>query len=317
MSDTVLFVDDEKNDLNSFDRLFSDIAAKILTASSAEEALDVITKEEIAVLVSDSFLPEMKGVDLLSKVREISPDTLKILMTAHKDISAAVDAINNGNAFRFIIKPWDDTTLVQVVQEAISRYKLIQALKREDEITLFSLAQTIESKDPYTRGHCERVANYTLMVADAFNLSEDTKKDLKFGSWLHDCGKIGVPEHILNKKGLLDVYEFDIVKNHPRWGANVAREAQLPESIIKIILYHHERYDGNGYPSGIKGHDIPFEARIVTLADIFDALMTDRPYRKRYSEEKAINIISLMRENVFDPEIVDIFLNKCLKFKKR
>ena len=314
MSDTVLFVDDEKNDLNLIDGLFSDIATKILTASSAEEALHLITKEEIAVLVSDNFLPEMKGVDFLSKVREISPDTLKILMTAHKDISTAVDAINNGNAFRFIIKPWDDNTIVQAVHEAINRYKLIQALKREDETALFSLAQTIESKDPYTRGHCERVANYTLMVANALNLSEDIKKDLKFGSWLHDCGKIGVPKYILNKKGPLDVYEFDIIKNHPRWGANVARQAQLPESIIKIILYHHERYDGNGYPSGIKGHDIPLEARIVALADVFDALITDRPYRKRYSEEKAINIIRLMRDNVFDPEIVDTFLNKCLKF---
>ncbi len=238
-------------------------------------------------------------------------------MTSHDDLSVAVDAINRGELFRFITKPWDNDSLVYTVQEAVKRYHFILSLRKGDDATLFSIAKEIELRDAYTQGHCERVAQYALMIADALNIPEETKKYLKYGSWLHDCGKIGVPENILNKKGTLDEYELDIIKNHPRWGAHLARQAQLSKTIVNIILYHHERYDGSGYPTGIIGHDIPQEARIVTIADVFDALTNNGPYRKRYSKEKAINIMKLMRGNVFDPEIVEIFLHKCLKLRKK
>ncbi|RJQ52810.1 MAG: HD domain-containing protein [Nitrospiraceae bacterium] len=304
----VLFVDDEAYVLNSVERLFLDSSMKILRASSADEALDKFTKEEIAVIVSDNQMPGIKGTELLSRVRDISPDTLRILMTAHADLSVAVDAINKGEVFRFITKPWDDDALLRAVQEAVSRYQIVLSLKKQDEAKLLSIAQTIELKDPYTRGHCERVATYALIIANALGLPEKTLKDLKYGCWLHDCGKIGVPEHILNKKGTLDPKEFEIIKKHPRWGADVARQAQLPETVVEIILYHHERYDGTGYPLGIKGPDIPLEARIVTVADVYDALTSDRPYRDRFSEEKVIAIMQSMKTIIFEPRLVDIFL---------
>ncbi|MBI4847742.1 MAG: HD domain-containing protein [Nitrospirae bacterium] len=316
MSDTVLFVDDDEYILNSIDRLLAHNGIDILRAANAKEALDFFSKLEIAVIVSDNQMPGMKGTELLAKVKEISPDTLKILMTAYGDLAVAVDAINKGEVFRFITKPWDDETLVQTVKETVNRYQIIQSLKKNDESILLSLAQTIELKDAYTRGHCERVAEYALLIADALGLPDDRKKDLLYGSWLHDCGKIGIPESILNKKAPLEHEEFEIIKHHPGWGADVVRQARLSEAVIKIILHHHERYDGSGYPAGLEKSDIPLEARIVSVADVFDALTSDRPYRKKYPEEKAIDIMHLMKASVLDPEIVDFFLANYLKVKK-
>lgn len=316
MPETVLFVDDEKMILESVDGLFIDHDIRILTAASADEALNIFEKEEVAVIVSDYSMPGMKGIELLTKVKERSPDTLKILMTAHADLGIAVDAINEGEVFRFIMKPWNVQHMISTVHEAVKRYEIVQSLKNIDEATFLSLAQTIELKDPYTRGHCERVAHYALMIAEELGLPEETKETIKFGSWLHDCGKIGVPEKILNKEGSLTETEFDIIKKHPRWGADVAKQANLPQMIHNIILYHHERHDGTGYPTGIKGKEIPLESRIVAVADVYDALTSARSYRDKYSFDKAIKIMIAMRETVFDPEIIDIFIEKCMRFSK-
>lgn len=316
MAATVLFVDDEDNVLKSIDRLFFDDDMRILKAANAEEALNIFGKEEIAVIVSDHCMPGMKGIELLSKVRELSPDTLKILMTAHADLGVAVNAINQGEVFRFIIKPWDNGNLVSTVREAVKRYQIIQSLKNNDKSTFLSLAQTIELKDPYTGGHCERVADYALMIASELGLPEDEMESIKFGAWLHDCGKIGIPEKILNKKSPLSEMEFDIIKKHPGWGAEVAKQANLSRKIINIIHYHHERYDGSGYPACIQGDAIPVESRIVTVADVYDALTSDRSYREKYSRDKAIKIMLAMGDSVFDPDILDVFLFKCLKIDK-
>lgn len=313
MPGTVLFVDDEEYILKSIERLFADNDIKILKASNGYNALELVKKEDIAVLVSDNLMPGMKGVDLLSKVKDISPDTIRVLMTAYADLSTAIDAINRGEVFKFVVKPWEDDALIKIVQDGIDRYRFVQSLRKADEATLLSLAQTIELKDPYTRGHCDRVARYSLMIAEALNLSEQTKVQIKYGSWLHDCGKIGVPEAILNKKRPLNEKEMEIIKNHPRWGADVARQAQLSEIVVNIILYHHERYDGQGYPTGLKGKNIPLEARIVAVSDIYDALTTDRPYRKGYSQKKAMGIMSSMKGDDVDSEIVDVFFSHVRK----
>jgi response regulator RpfG family c-di-GMP phosphodiesterase len=316
IANTVIVVADEEYIRNSIIRLFSDIDMRVLSASSASEALSHFQREEIAVIVSDNQMPGLMGIDLLSKIKEISPDTMKILMTGYADLATAVDAINRGEVFRFITKPWDDDALIDTVREAIKRYQIVQGLKKEDESTLLSLAQTIELKDPYTRGHCESVARYALMIAGSLRLSDELKKEIRYGSWLHDCGKIGIPENILNKNGSLDEHEFEIIKNHPRWGADVAVHAHMSENIVKIILHHHEKYDGSGYPSGLRGHGIPFVARIVTIADVFDALTSDRPYRKGFDTEKAVGIMRMMECNAFDPAILNVFLCDCLKIDR-
>ncbi len=309
MAESVLFVDDEENILSSVARLFPDSGIRIFTACSAAAALHILRREDIAVLVSDNLMPGMKGIELFSRAREMSPDTIRVLMTAYADLRTAIDAINTGEVFRFIVKPWKNEVLVAAVSEGIGRYRLVRSLKSADEPTLLSLAQTIELKDPYTRGHCDRVARYALMMADALQLDKRRRVEVKHGSWLHDCGKIGIPESILNYRGPLSEKEREIVRKHPLWGADVARQANLSKSIVNIILYHHERFDGKGYPTGMGGKDIPLEARIVAVADTFDAITSDRPYANRCETWEALNILSSLRGAALDPEIADIFIN--------
>jgi putative nucleotidyltransferase with HDIG domain len=204
--------------------------------------------------------------------------------------------------------------LSQIVLDSIDRYKIVSSIKSADEAKLLSLAQTIELKDPYTKGHCERVATYALMLADGMDLSDVMKKNIKYGSWLHDCGKIGVPEIILNKPSELDDEQFATMKKHSRWGADVAKTAQLPEPVVNIALYHHERFNGEGYPLGLKGINIPLEARVVAIADAFDAMTSDRPYRKKLSKEEAIAVITKSKSSSFDPALVDIFVSVITDF---
>ncbi|UCH81142.1 MAG: response regulator [Nitrospiraceae bacterium] len=306
---TVLVVNDEINVLNSIERLFIDSGIRLLRAENALTALDIVSNENVAVVVSDHQMPGMKGIDLLSRIKDISPDTFKILMIANTDLEKAVEAVNTGDVFRFIIKPWQNDSIIKAVNEAIEQFALVQALKSSDENTLLSLAEAVELKDGYTRGHCERVADYALITASELNLQDAIKTDIRHGSWIHDCGKIGIPESILKKKGTLDADEFEIMKNHPQWGVDIAKKAAMSHAVINIINYHHERYDGSGYPAGLSSDEIPIEARIVTIADVYDALTTERPYRDKYSNEKATEIMSIMRGSVFDPDILDIFLD--------
>jgi len=307
-SEAVLFVDDEKNLLRAVERIFDDTGIRVLKAENADQAMKLIETEEIAVLVSDNIMPGTTGVELLAKARIVCPDAVRILMTAQADLRTAIEAINSGEVFRFIEKPWNDDVFKNSVMEGIDRYRIVRALKKADEPTMLSLAQTIELKDQYTRGHCDRVAEYALLMADALGLAEEIKGDIRYGSWLHDCGKIGIPESILNKEGPLDNEEFEMIKKHPVWGADVARQANLSSVIINIVLHHHERYDGTGYPSGISGDTIPIEARIVAVADVFDAVTTDRAYRKGHTREAGIDILLSMKDRHLDPRITDLFI---------
>jgi len=308
MTDTILLVDDEINILNALKRLFINENARIITALDAAEAISALKNNNISVIVSDNRMPNITGVELLQRAKEISPESVRILMTAYADMQSAIDAINKGEVYRFITKPWNDDEFRETVSNALNRYKVVLSLKTGDEAILLSLAQTIELKDPYTKGHCDRVAKYALIVAESLGLSEQEKKHIKYGGWLHDCGKIGIPESILNFNGPLTDEQIAIVKNHSRWGAEVASLARLPDAVINIILYHHERYDGTGYPEGLRGKDIPIEARIVAVADFYDAFSSDRPYRKKYSSEDIFKILVDLKGKHFDPDIVTTFI---------
>lgn len=199
--------------------------------------------------------------------------------------------------------------MFDTVTDALRRYHTLRILRHENEDVLRSLAQTIELKDPYTRGHCDRVANLAVQIAKQLDLSVDMQRKIKYGSWLHDCGKIGVPEEVLNAKRELVADEYELIKNHPGWGADVARKANLSPVIINVILCHHERFDGTGYPRGLCGEEIPIEARVVSVADVFDALSSDRPYRKGLSQDKALEIVVSMKGKELDPALVDLFLS--------
>lgn len=308
MAETVLFVDDEKNVLRAVERLFEEGDFLLRRAENAGEALAILDRENVAVIVSDNWMPGMNGIDLLSRVSVVSPQTVKILMTAYADLDTAIRAINQSEIFRFVLKPWDNEQLQVVVAEALERFRTVQALGSRDEGTLLSLAQTIELKDAYTKGHCQRVGEYAVALARRLDFSDEALQELRYGGWLHDCGKIGVPERILNFNGPLTEEDFLVVKNHPNWGADVARQAGLAPRIVNVILHHHERFDGGGYPAQRVGEEIPLEARIVSVADVFDALTTDRPYRKGLSHREALEILADLAGTALDPRLVTLFL---------
>lgn len=308
MKNILLVVDDEPSILTAMKRLFLDSNIDVLTANDAAEALEILGCNRVAVIVSDQRMPNMTGIELLEKVKHEYPDSIRILLTGYSDINVAIDAINKGEVYRFITKPWNDHEIRNTVKLAMEKHHLALSIRSADEDKILSLAEAVELKDPYTRGHCERVANYAIRLARRLGLDEEMMQNIKRGSWLHDCGKIGVSESILNYPGKLDSEQFALVKKHPECGANVARIAKLPPAVINIILHHHEKWDGSGYPAGLKGNEIPYEARIVAIADIYDALMSDRPYRNGLTRESAVELISCVDKAHYDPEIVDAFL---------
>lgn len=306
---TILFVDDEAGIRNSLKRLFAYSPYQLLFAAGAAEGLELLRANECAVVVSDNLMPGENGIEFLSKARLLAPDTVRVMMTAYADLGTTLNAINRCEAFRFVVKPWDDQELVEIVDEGALRYELLTSLRRGDEAIYRTLAQTIELKDCYTRGHCDRVVDFSLALGRRLGLSMEAVTHLGHGAMLHDCGKIGVPEAILNFPGRLDSEQFEVIRRHPGWGADVARTAGLHQSTVNVILYHHEHYNGQGYPAGLAGEDIPLEARIVAIADVYDAMTSDRPYRKAMSPESALREFVSISGTVLDPHLVELFLD--------
>jgi len=308
VDNAVLFVGDEANALNALARLVLNRDVRVLRAGNGEEALGIVRREPVAVVVSDNLMPGTRGIELLSQVRDLSPDTVRVLLTDTAGVPTAAEAITRGEVSRFHVKPWVDEEIVHTVEEGLWRYRVVRSLRPGDEAALHSIAQAIELRDPYTQGHCDRMAAFALKIAEGLSLPEEMRRAIRLGSWLHDCGKIGVPEAILNSPGRLSTADFEVVKKHPGWGAEVGRQANLPEEVIDIILYHHEQFDGRGYPTGAKGTEIPLGARIIAVVDIFDAMSSDRPYAKGYEREEVMRVMGVLRGAALDPELVDIFL---------
>ena len=181
----------------------------------------------------------------------------------------------------------------------------------KDNLDLISvLSKALDSRDPYTRNHSENVAKFSVMIAEEMKLSQEVCKEIYIGGLLHDIGKIGTPEAILTKPGRLTFEEYNVIKEHPQIGYDILKQNRSfqKSGILDIVLYHHERYDGKGYPEGLQGNDIPFLARIVSVADSFDAMTSNRTYRAKHNIETALNEISENRGTQFDPDIVDAFL---------
>ncbi len=306
--DRVLFLDDEQNVLNSLRRLFFR-EFDIVISTSGSEALSLLMQKEFSVIVSDNLMPGVKGIEVLQQAKRIAPDTVRIMLTGFGDMQAAVDAINQGEVYKFISKPWDNRELRATILDAVDRYRVIRSLRMADEHSLYSIAQTIELKDHYTKGHCDRVAKYAVAMAGAMGLGEKLMEDIRRGAWLHDGGKIGVPETILNHPGPLSDEQMAVIKQHPGWGADVIRLAHLSETIFNIALYHHEHFDGSGYPCGLQGDVIPIEARIVNVADIFDALTSERPYRRQLKQGEALEVLASNKCRFSDPDIVELFVD--------
>ncbi|HEX9190511.1 MAG TPA: HD domain-containing phosphohydrolase [Candidatus Deferrimicrobiaceae bacterium] len=302
----VLCVDGDPDLLRYLETLLAADGHEVLAARSGAEGKTLLQgTRPVHVVFAGYRSAAGEGTEFLAEVRRLSPASVRIGLRREADAAADDPAVESGRVYKSLSVPLDGETARATAGNALERFRLVEALRGKEDDVLRSVAEEVELRDPYTRGHCDRVADVALKIASALGLPGEETSALRRGAWLHDCGKIGVPEAILNHPGKLTPEQFAVVKRHPRWGADVARDAGLPDGVLDILLHHHERFDGKGYPSGAGGQRIPLAARIVAVADVFDAATADRPYARGYDREGAMRVMGVMRGGAFDPEVVD------------
>lgn len=305
----VLFVDDEQNVLESYRRMLRS-HFKVVTALGGVAGLESLTQEgPFAVVVSDIKMPHMDGIEFLSKVKEKFPKVIRMVLTGYADLDTAINAVNHGDIFRFLTKPCDNNDLVNALISGIEQYQMTQAaqelelvrrMKDGMEGTLRAFTRLVEFRDPYTAGHMDRTAEISSLIATRLGMDTDATQGLHLAALVHDIGKIAVPSGILNKPGSLSDAEFAIIKAHPLVGAEIFQSLETDWPIGRIIVEHHERIDGSGYPNGLYDDEILQESKILAVADMIDAIMTNRPYRPNLGEEETINILNKTRGRKLD-----------------
>jgi len=288
-------------------------------AESGEAALAVIDEiaaagDHLALVISDQKMPGMKGDELLLEVQCRSPETLKILLTGYSDLGAIRNAINNAGLYRYVTKPWETNDLLLTVSEACRKFRLARDLeaknRRIEKLTLAMLA-ALESANYYndedTGEHIRRVARYSAVIAREAGFDEAFVRRIEMYAPLHDLGKVGVRREILGKPGKYEPEEFEEMKRHVRIGHSLLDNPAIDGMASNIALYHHECWDGSGYAAGLAGTAIPVEARIVAIADVFDALISKRVYKPAFTLEQAMAEMLAARGTKFDPDLLDIF----------
>lgn len=314
---TILAIDDEQNNLSLLHRTLR-THYNILLASSGEEALEVIEEygSEISLIVSDQKMPIMEGTEFFKKISDKHPNIVKILLTGHSNIDILIEAINECHLFQYILKPFEPEQLSMIVENGIKKYELssskTQILQDLSELfykTIKSIAYALDAKDEYTHGHSMRVTLYSLALAKTLNLSDDLLEEIETTGLLHDIGKIAIPEKILLKPGKLTDEEYEVIKTHPELGERLVGGIQKLKLISNWLKYHHERYDGKGYPEGLAGDQIPISSRIIAIADTYDAMTSSRSYRVALSHQEAIDEIKRCSGTQFDPELSQLFIS--------
>jgi putative two-component system response regulator len=288
----ILVVDDEPKNIKLLEAFLRPFNYDILKAENGEDALSIIDRADIDMVLLDVMMPRMDGFEVCRRIKG-SENTRMIpvvMVTALDDTEARVKAIELG-ADDFVTKPPNRIELQARVKSLI-KVKILNNTLTSLESVLFSLANTVEAKDEYTKGHTLRVSELSVQLAKKMNLSKNDINAIKIGGIIHDVGKIGVPKAIINKPGRLEPEELEIMKTHPYIGYKICTPLKKSLGmVLDIIYYHHEKLDGSGYPIGLKGEDIPEGAKVLAVADIYDALTSDRPYRKAMSKEKALEIL--------------------------
>jgi len=315
----ILVVDDDEITREMLAMTLRSEGYNVITANDGQQALEIITQDKVRMIISDWTMPGMDGIELCRRVRTESSDgyVYFVLLTAHSGMEEAVQGFEAG-ADDYMVKPFNTTELLMRVKVG----ERIQALETR-HVTIFALAKLAESRDPETGQHLERIREYSLVLAkhlaaDSTNqavIDRDFVETLYLTSPLHDIGKVGIPDSVLLKPGKLTDEEFEVMKKHTEVGANTLNAAleQFPSITYlhmarDITLSHHERYDGKGYPQGIAGEAIPLSARIVALADVYDALTSKRVYKEAFSHDIARGIIEKECGTHFDPKVGEAFL---------
>lgn len=314
----ILMVDDDEMLLSSFSRTLGR-HFRLTTVASAEEALKLVGNTEYAVVVSDIMMPGMSGLEFLAKLKELSPDTVRIVLTGVASASNAIEAINSGYVFRFKSKPISAESMRETIDEGIRHFALIKGqaemqgllrLKDAMEGIIQGFSALVEARDPYTAGHQRSVTNLGVAIGRILGMDEDKLQGLRMAGLVHDIGKLYVPSIFLNKPGKLSEAEFHIIKMHPLVGYDILKSIDFPWPVSDIVVQHHERLDGSGYPAGLSGEAILIEAKILAVADVYDAMANHRPYRPALGPDRAIQELKKMRGIYFDPDVVEALLKK-------
>jgi len=307
---TILVVEDDAHIREVLSGLLGALGYRLLMAGSAEQALDALNVVSPDLVLTDVHLGAMSGIELCARLKgdprhELMP---VVILTAVGDLTARVAGLAAG-ADDFFTKPVEFVEL-RTRLAALLRVKLLLGQLERAEAVITTLALTIEARDPYTLGHCDRLSRYAVAVGEALGLDQDMVRSLRLGGYLHDLGKIAVPDGILLKPGPLDPVEQERIRAHPGTGSDLVLGLRSLDLVRPIMRHHHEKWDGSGYPDGLKGEAIPLGARIISVVDVFDALHTDRPYKSALSRPEAVS--TLIRETdagYWDPRIVEIFLD--------
>ncbi len=324
---TLLVVDDEEPIRNALRRFLTQQGYEVATAGDGEEALDVLRRMRITAMLLDVNMPGIKGIDLVPQVLELDHNIAVIMLTAVNDATSAALCMQRG-AFDYLLKPIDLPHLARAISSALQRRhtqlesaqinhwlkeevalrvaerRLEQAnMERLSVATLEALVNALEAKDPYLRGHSARVADLSASVAAQMECTDEEIEAIRTGGRLHDIGKIGIREEVLNKQGPLTDDEYEHVKQHVVVGSQILAPLVHLKDIITFVRSHHERWDGFGYPDRLAGDAIPLGGRIIGVVEIYDALTTSRPYQEKMPPEVAVERMRDLIGTVIDPTV--------------
>ena len=337
----ILIVDDDASVRDVISVLLQEEGYECRTASSAEAALDIAAAEAPPLVISDMKMPGRDGIWLLEAFRERYSETAVIMLTGYGDTEAAVDCLRRG-AVDYLLKPPKLTDLIRAIERALAKRRIELARKRYQkklerkvrdrtgelrsalrniqhtyQTTLLALVRALDAREHETSDHSHRVVKYTEAIAERLSLRGPELEEIGRGALLHDIGKIGVPDAVLLKPARLTTDEWKEMRRHPDIGYDMIRSIEFLNTPAAIVLSHQERFDGKGYPRGLRGEEIHIGARIFAVADTLDAMTSDRPYRKGTTFENAVDEIQRCAGSQFDPEVVRAFMDLGVKNLRR
>ena len=319
----IIGVDDEEGILDSLRVLLENSNYEFIGVTNPVEAIEKVRQEHFDLMLLDFMMTPLHGDEVVEEIRKFNKELYILLLTGHKDLAPPLETIKRLDIQGYCEKSDKFDQLILLIESGIKSVKQMDEIKQINEKLedskeqleqayldmIQTLRYTVEAKDSYTRGHSDRVSEYSVLIGEKLGLSEEQIKTLRIGGLFHDIGKIGIPDSILLKPAKLTDDEYSQIKNHPSIGAHILGNATIFKEIIPIVKHHHEKYDGNGYPSRLKGEEIPYMARIAAVADTFDAMTSRRSYRGPIDIEHVKEEIKRCEGTQFDPQIAEVFLD--------